>query len=235
MAPARLGCRPGSASSCGRTLDELLLERARDLGGALGRAGAAQHLEPRAQLRHAPRADVAAAAEEAVRLALEHAPRCPWPPCGSRRAGPGRCAGRSRPPRPSACRRRPRTSGSARSPRRAAPPASRARAAARSAGAAAAPTHLRSTASSSSGVTGLRDVVVHAGLEALLAVALHGARGHRDDRQRAARRASRARGSGAWPRSRPCPASARPSARRRSARRAQASSASLPFSASSTR
>ena len=72
----------------------------------------------------------------------------------------------------------------------------------------------------------LRDVVVHAGLEALLAVALHRARGHRDDR-RAPRRPPRARGCAASPRSRPCPASARPSARRRTAARSQASSASL--------
>ena len=58
----------------------------------------------------------------------------------------------------------------------------------------------------------LRDVVVHADLDAALAIALHRVRGHRDDREVRAGRLLRARGSPWSPRSRPSPASARPSA-----------------------
>ena len=64
-----------------------------------------------------------------------------------------------------------------------------------------------SAATSSSIRIGLRDVVVHAGLEAGLAVAVHRVRGHGHDP-----RSSRAvrLGSGASPPARPSPASARP-------------------------
>ena len=64
----------------------------------------------------------------------------------------------------------------------------------------------------------LGDVAVHAGRQAALAVALHGVGGHGDDRQcRPPAARSRRRGSAASPRSRPSPASARPSAPGRTA------------------
>ena len=61
----------------------------------------------------------------------------------------------------------------------------------------------------------LRDVFVHADLEAPLAIALHRVRGHGDDRDVAGRSPAPARGSPRSPRTRPSPASARPSARDR--------------------
>ena len=60
----------------------------------------------------------------------------------------------------------------------------------------------------------LREIVVHAGGEAALAVAVHRVRGERDDRRSASPPRLRARGSRAWQRSRPCRASGSPSARR---------------------
>ena len=67
------------------------------------------------------------------------------------------------------------------------------------------------------------------GGEAALAVAGHRVRGHGDDADVARRCRARARGSPRSPRGRPSPASARPSARGRSASRSSASSASRPL------
>ena len=60
----------------------------------------------------------------------------------------------------------------------------------------------------------LGEVVVHAGGQAQVAVALHRVGGHGDDARALARPPARA-DRGAWPPGRPSPASARPSARRR--------------------
>ena len=79
----------------------------------------------------------------------------------------------------------------------------------------------------------LRQIVVHARREAVVAVAGHRVGGQRDDRHRA-RPAPAAPGSPASPRGRRAPASARPSARRRSRRRAAAATAAAPLATVTT-
>jgi hypothetical protein len=183
-AEARFGWRPGSASSSGRTAASSS-SSARAISGAPSvEPAAAQHLEPRAQLGHAPRADVAAAAEEAVGLALEHGG------VALRRLADGRepRGGDAQEGRHDLVQQRAVVVDRHQVLHDALVEllALRGLLGRRALGARDRRAHpLAQHRLELVGRHRLGDVVVHAGLEALLAVALHGARGHRDDRDAA--------------------------------------------------
>ena len=93
---------------------------------------------------------------------------------------------------------------------------------------------VRPTANSIARIDRLREVAVHAGGQAALAIAGHRVRGHGHDADVAAGRRARARESRRSPRGRPSPASAGPSARGRTSRCSSRASASRPSCATVT-
>ncbi len=156
--------------------------RTRPAARSTAPAAALAALERARERGHEGRADVLAAALELVGGAAElvavaglvrRAQRCPAARASSRRTAP-----------PAARRRRRSPCGTAAcAPRRAGPRSGPRRRRRPDRSASCGAIHSATTRSSSSGRSGLDEVVVHARRQAALAVAGHRVRGHRDDRQ----------------------------------------------------